>query len=70
MYGPFGEDASDYAGYIPPTRRVRSISGEYRNQNARYHAQALYNKGGFTAAFWARPKKTIQKRKKREEEDA
>ena len=63
MYGPFGEDASDYGCYIAPKRRARSIDQEHRNQNARYHAQAEYNKGGFTAAFWARPKKTIQKKK-------
>lgn len=60
MYGPFGESASDYDGYIDTWRyeRPRSIDEEY-------HAQAEYNKGGFSAAFWAKPKKTIKKKKKK-----
>ena len=58
MYGPFGESASDYDWYIDPRlyKRRRSIEAEY-------DAQALYNKGGFSASFWTKPSKTIYKKK-------
>ena len=64
MYGPFGEDASDYGGYIASTRRARSVEDDEWEHDAQYHAQALYNKGGFSADFWAKPKKTIKKKVK------
>lgn len=64
MYGPFGEHASDYDGYIAPVPRARSIDEDHWEQDVSYHAQALYNKCGFSAAFWAKPKRTIRKKKK------
>ena len=64
MYGPFGEHPSDYDGYIAPVPRARSIDEDYWEQDRRYHSQAEYNTGGFSAEFWGKPKKTIRKRRR------